>query len=220
MKFVIVILGLLLSGFASASCDNGGKSCVDSIYSGEKKNRFERTQSGSVLSSELPNSGSIEKNVDLSHLVERSKHDADVGNLVSSDASLSWRIDQLTTQINQLNLKFDNINSRVAAVESSPSGGGGFSSVQTICWNCEFTADSDGIVHITGSGGRSYINIWTKGGGKWGRDGWVSRCFNSGYDDNSGAVATCTAPINAGERVMVGASHGYGSGASGKFYKL
>ncbi|MCY9872980.1 hypothetical protein [Vibrio barjaei] len=219
MKLTVFMLGMLLSGFTHAACNGDGEACVRDIYSSEKATRLSRTASGGLLSADLPNGNAIEKNVDFSSYATRSSLNSEVKRLEDMiNAGLTSNRQDMINHINWLNGRITSLESRTVNLESQ--GSGGFTSMQTICSNCQFTASSDGLLIINGTGGRGYIQVWDPDArGAWGRPtgAWINRCLSNSSGD--GTTSTCSAPIRSGEKVQIGASHGFGSQASGQFFK-
>ncbi|MCY9874054.1 hypothetical protein [Vibrio barjaei] len=116
----VCLVAAFVSGSVHASCEGGGKTCVDSIYSSEKDRAFERTQSGAKLSSALPNSSSIEKNVDLSHLVTKSEH-ANLSNyVIYNDDEIRKRLGALESKPPVDNsAELEALRKRMSALESN-----------------------------------------------------------------------------------------------------
>ncbi|MCY9870374.1 hypothetical protein [Vibrio barjaei] len=120
LKMTVGLLGLVLAGPGYADCKDGGKTCVDNIYKSEKNGRFKRTQSGSLLDSGLPNSQSIERNVDLSGYAKTSY----VNSGISS--SEQRQTDLLNNHVGVLNGEIAHLHHKIDNLKVSGGGGGGW----------------------------------------------------------------------------------------------
>ncbi|MCY9870375.1 hypothetical protein [Vibrio barjaei] len=108
LKLMMTGLTLLLSNAAFASCDTGGKSCVENIYKNEKTGRLSRTSAGPKLGSGLPNSGSIELNVDLSGYAKTTEVNSKVNNVHSRIDNLN-----LVPDFTEVNNKIANLQKQI-----------------------------------------------------------------------------------------------------------
>ncbi|MCY9870387.1 hypothetical protein [Vibrio barjaei] len=131
-KFLIAVLLVTGANMAYANCAKDGKSCAQDVYKSEKTNRFNRTDAGASLNSALPNSGSIERNVDLSGYATISRVNSQVGSSESRVTAhvnnhvnhLNWRIDTLSNA--KVNMHdYQSLLNRVAALEEAGASGGG-----------------------------------------------------------------------------------------------
>ncbi|MCY9874030.1 hypothetical protein [Vibrio barjaei] len=116
VKIGVIVCSVFISGMTFATCPDGGESCVESVYEREKGERTNRTESGPILDSELPSSGSIEKNVDLSDYATKSALSSVENNAYGND----WAVEnRLNAKIAHLEHLIDNLQVKLV---NSPGG--------------------------------------------------------------------------------------------------